>query len=111
MNDHDLESLGLMKVASTFMNDTLNNVLNIQKIEEGLLNSDNNCCLLWIPYSTVSNGHNVYVPTGKLELDIEPFSISDAVFKVKAALRGGLLQKRIQLVSIHYNSLSLLCCV
>ena len=27
-----------------------------------------------------------------------PFSISDAVMKVKAALRGGLLQKRIQLV-------------
>ena len=51
------------------------------------------------------------VPTGKLELDIEPFSISDAVFKVKAALRGGLMQKRIQLVPIGYHSHSLLCAV
>ena len=35
LKEGDLESLGLMKVASTFMGDTLNNVLNIQKIEEG----------------------------------------------------------------------------
>ena len=35
LREGDLESLGVMKVASTFMNDTLNNVLNIQKIEEG----------------------------------------------------------------------------
>eukprot|EP01036_Dinobryon_divergens_P061816 gene61816-biopygen28796 len=69
LSEGDLESLGLMKDASTFMNDTLNNVLSIQKIEEG-----------------------------KLELDMSPFSIGDAVFKVKAALRGGLLQKRIQVV-------------
>ena len=35
LKEADLESLELMKVASTFMGDTLNNVLNIQKIEEG----------------------------------------------------------------------------
>jgi signal transduction histidine kinase len=33
--ESDLESLGLMKDASSFMSDTLNNVLSIQKIEEG----------------------------------------------------------------------------
>jgi signal transduction histidine kinase len=35
LKEADLESLGLMKDASTFMSDTLNNVLSIQKIEEG----------------------------------------------------------------------------
>ena len=30
-----------------------------------------------------------------------PFSISDAVLKVQAALRGGLLQKRIRLVRVN----------
>ena len=35
LNEGDLESLGLMKDASSFMSDTLNNVLSIQKIEEG----------------------------------------------------------------------------
>ncbi len=37
LNSDDLESLGLMKDASSFMSDTLNNVLSIQKIEEGSL--------------------------------------------------------------------------
>ena len=37
LKEGDLESLGLMKDASTFMGDTLNNVLSIQKIEEGAL--------------------------------------------------------------------------
>ena len=37
LKEGDLESLGLMKDASTFMSDTLNNVLSIQKIEEGTL--------------------------------------------------------------------------
>ena len=37
LNSGDLESLGLMKDASSFMSDTLNNVLSIQKIEEGSL--------------------------------------------------------------------------
>ena len=35
MKEGDLESLGMMKDASIFMGDTLNNVLSIQKIEEG----------------------------------------------------------------------------
>jgi len=37
LKEGDLESLGLMKDASMFMSDTLNNVLSIQKIEEGSL--------------------------------------------------------------------------
>ena len=36
LDSHDLESLGMMKDASSFMNDTLNDVLSMQKIEEGL---------------------------------------------------------------------------
>ena len=37
LDSHDLESLGMMKDASAFMNDTLNDVLSMQKIEEGKL--------------------------------------------------------------------------
>ena len=35
LNDGEVESVGLMKDASVFMTDILNNVLTIQKIEEG----------------------------------------------------------------------------
>jgi signal transduction histidine kinase len=36
---------------------------------------------------------------GKLDLELSPFSIADAVHKVNAALRGALLQKKVSLVS------------
>ena len=36
---------------------------------------------------------------GKLDLELSPFSISEAVHKVNAALRGALLQKQVRLVS------------
>ena len=94
LKEADLESLGLMKDASTFMSDTLNNVLSIQKIEEG-----SSAALVFVsPIEHVKKTYYCDEFEGKLELDIAPFSIRDAVFKVKAALRGGLLQKRIQLV-------------
>jgi len=67
----DLESLGMMKDASEFMNDTLNDVLSMQKIEEG-----------------------------KLELDLCPFCISDAISKVFATFRGNVIAKNITLVKI-----------
>ncbi len=35
LNQGDFESVGIMKVATSFMGDTLNNILNIQKLEEG----------------------------------------------------------------------------
>eukprot|EP01036_Dinobryon_divergens_P029224 gene29224-biopygen23711 len=69
LNEGHLESLALMKDASTFMCDTLDNVMSIQKMEEG-----------------------------KLSLSMVPFSIGDAISKVKAVLLGGLLQKRVRLV-------------
>jgi signal transduction histidine kinase len=52
-DETDRESLLMMKGASEFMSDTLNDVLNMQKIEEG-----------------------------KMELDLSPFSMQDAVSKV-----------------------------
>ncbi len=36
LKDSEVESVGLMKDASVFMADILNNMLTIQKIEEGL---------------------------------------------------------------------------
>ena len=36
LNQGDFESVGVMKVATSFMGDTLNNILNIQKLEEGI---------------------------------------------------------------------------
>ena len=39
LRDGDVESIGLMKDASVFMSDTLDNVLSIQKIEEGDLSA------------------------------------------------------------------------
>eukprot|EP01041_Mallomonas_annulata_P000687 gene687-1316_t len=59
LEEEDMESLIMMKGASEFMSDTLNDVLSMQKIEEG-----------------------------KLELDLSPFSIKDAISKVILSLRG-----------------------
>lgn len=39
MKEGDLESLSLMKDASLFMSDTLDNVLSLQSIEEGFFNN------------------------------------------------------------------------
>mmetsp|Transcript_19791 Transcript_19791/g.27208 ORF Transcript_19791/g.27208 Transcript_19791/m.27208 type:complete len:730 (-) Transcript_19791:249-2438(-) len=69
LDSSDLESLYMMKDASEFMNDTLNDVLSMQKIEEG-----------------------------KLELDLCPFCISDAISKVFATFRGTVIAKSITLV-------------
>jgi len=57
-DESDKQSLIMMKGASEFMCDTLNNVLSLQKIEEG-----------------------------KLELDLSPFSMPEAVKKVKSILK------------------------
>ena len=65
----DLELLSVMKSASDFMADTLNDVLSLQKIEEG-----------------------------KLELELSPFSISDSVTKVLSTFHGAVLTKQINVV-------------
>ena len=67
MLSSDLELLSMMKGASDFMADTLNDVLSLQKIEEG-----------------------------KLELELNPFSISASLTKVLNTCHGGILTKRIQ---------------
>ena len=59
LHTEEKEYLVMMSGATEFMSDTLNNVLNMHKIEEG-----------------------------KLELDQAPFSIVDSVNKVLSALHG-----------------------
>ena len=68
LNSSDLELLSMMKVASDFMADTLNDVLSLQKIEEG-----------------------------KLELELSPFSISDSVSKVLSTCHAAVVTKRIRI--------------
>jgi len=66
-DDSDRESLLIMKGASEFMSDTLNDVLSIQKIEEGMV-----------------------------ELEMNPFSIKDMIFKVTfngALFMNSILQR------------------
>mmetsp|Transcript_30216 Transcript_30216/g.41566 ORF Transcript_30216/g.41566 Transcript_30216/m.41566 type:complete len:767 (-) Transcript_30216:185-2485(-) len=67
-DESDRESLLIMKGASEFMSDTLNDVLSIQKIEEGMV-----------------------------ELEMSPFSINDVISKVLLTFRGAILSKNIQL--------------
>jgi len=71
LDESDRESLLMMKGASEFMADTLNDVLSMQKIEEG-----------------------------KLELDLGPFSMSDAINKVFATFHGAVITKNISLVKV-----------
>ena len=64
----ELDSLLMMKEASTFMSDTLNDVLNMQKIEEG-----------------------------KLELNFQPFFITDVIGTVLMTFQGPASAKNIRL--------------
>jgi signal transduction histidine kinase len=77
LDESDVECLTRMKEASTFMTDTLNDVLSMQKIEEG-----------------------------KLELDIAPFSIVDSVHKVISTLSGAVTAKKITVLTNFDNILS-----
>jgi signal transduction histidine kinase len=67
-----------MKDASSFMSDTLNDVLSLQKIEEG-----------------------------KLELEMVPFNIVDSVHKVIATLTCYIQSKHINIVTNIANNLPL----
>jgi len=67
-NESDRESLLMMKGASDFMCDTLNDVQSMQKIEEG-----------------------------KLELSLAPFSLREAVTKVFSTFHGTVIAKDIVL--------------
>eukprot|EP01041_Mallomonas_annulata_P002749 gene2749-5415_t len=69
LSAEDKETLLMMKGASEFMSDTLNDVLSMQKIEER-----------------------------KLELDLSPFCIKDAISKVFLSLRGASTSKNISLL-------------
>ena len=69
LHTEEKEYLVMMTGATEFMSDTLNNVLNMHKIEEG-----------------------------KLELDQAPFSIMESVNKVVSALHGMTAGKNIVMV-------------
>jgi signal transduction histidine kinase len=58
----------MMRSASEFMSDTLNNVLSLQKIEEG-----------------------------KFELELSPFSFEHVILRVFATFRGAVTQKNLSL--------------
>eukprot|EP00596_Hydrurales_sp_CCMP1899_P005561 CAMPEP_0119047914 /NCGR_PEP_ID=MMETSP1177-20130426/55756_1 /TAXON_ID=2985 /ORGANISM="Ochromonas sp, Strain CCMP1899" /LENGTH=418 /DNA_ID=CAMNT_0007023091 /DNA_START=1112 /DNA_END=2368 /DNA_ORIENTATION=+ len=64
----DIDTLSMMRSASEFMSDTLNNLLSIQKIEEG-----------------------------KFELELSPFSFEHVILKVFATFRGAVTQKNLSL--------------
>ena len=66
--EDDNETLGMMREATEFMGDTLNSMLNMQKIEEG-----------------------------KFELSMAMFYVRDAVEKVTKSLRGAFSLKKIKL--------------
>ena len=68
LDEGDRQSLRMMKSSTGFIQETLNDVLSMQKIEEG-----------------------------KLELTPLPFIVEDMVHVVKAALHGSLSDKNIQL--------------
>ena len=74
LSGEDRESLLMMKGATSFMQETLNDILCMQKIEEG-----------------------------KLELIYAPFRPADAVQVVRSVLQGSLAQKRIQLYTLVYD--------
>ena len=78
MNDEKQEALETMKSAVTFMNDTLNGVLNMQKIEEG-----------------------------KFELEMAPFNMTECVVKVLNTFRGAASAKRIALSKNISNDIPL----
>ena len=66
--DEDRETVEMMKEATHFMSETLNDVLSIQKIEEG-----------------------------KLDLHFEPFNVSDVLNTVKLSLRNQITAKGVVL--------------
>jgi signal transduction histidine kinase len=66
-----------MRDASTFMSDTLNDVLSLQKIEEG-----------------------------KLELEMVPFNIVDSINKVIATLTCYIQSKHIKIVTNIANNIN-----
>ena len=66
LDTSDKESISMMRNASQFMSDTLNDVLSMQKIEEG-----------------------------KLQLEMAPFSICDAIAKVLGTFRAASQEKNV----------------
>jgi signal transduction histidine kinase len=70
LTESDIDSLDGMKLATSFMSNTLNDVLNMQKIEEG-----------------------------KFELEMAPFDIRLIITTVFATFRGSALGKKLQLIS------------
>lgn len=67
LDEMELGCLGTMKDSATFMRDTLNDVLSIQRIEEG-----------------------------KLELEMSLFSVQESFGTVVSALQGSLSRKKLK---------------
>lgn len=78
INESERESLLMMRSASEFMSDTLDNVLSLQKIEEG-----------------------------KFELELISFSFQQIILRVFATFRGAVLKKNISLSYIILPSVPL----
>ena len=70
LGEVDIESLDNMKLATNFMSNTLNDVLNMQKIEEG-----------------------------KFELELTPFDMRSIITTVFATCRASAVAKKLQLIS------------
>ena len=70
INADDRESLAMMKSSIDFMSETLNNVLSIQKIEEG-----------------------------QLQLDLGPFRFQDVLLKVISTMKAGAIAKGIEILT------------
>jgi hypothetical protein len=78
INESERDSLLMMRSASEFMSDTLDNVLSLQKIEEG-----------------------------KFELELGSFSFKQIILRVFATFRGAVLKKNISLSHIIFPTVPL----
>lgn len=75
LDDSELDALIMMKDASSFMAETLNDVLSMQKIEEG-----------------------------KLELELNPFSLQLTISKVFSTFKGVLRSKNMEAVLVMQSN-------
>ena len=94
--------------ASSFINDTLNNVLSMQKIEEGSFFLFLSCymyvCMYGCTYVKVIISSFLSVLLGKLDLDLSMFSLASCISKVFATFRGNSIEKKI-LLTKHLSAI------
>lgn len=74
LDRRQIETLKMMKDATMFMSETLNNVLSMQKVEEGMLT-----------------------------LELVPFRIRSSISKTLSSFRGAAQARRIELHDVYHN--------